>query len=199
MKRQFLVFDTETTGLPKNWGAPATDVNNWPRIIQLGFILFDEDGNDLIKFNELIKPDGWVMPTDKFWIENGFTHQENMEKGIPIALALRALQDALKQAHYKVAHNIRFDNNIVLAEMYRLGMTHQLFQFKKGICTMTRSTKLCNIPKSHGGGNKWPKLVELHKYLFNEDFDGAHDAFADVSATKRCLLELIKRRHINVA
>ncbi len=31
----YLFFDTETTGLPRNWHAPASDLANWPRLIQL--------------------------------------------------------------------------------------------------------------------------------------------------------------------
>lgn len=195
--KKFLVFDTETDGLPKNQGAPFSDVNNWPRIIQLGFILIQEDGEILYKYSQLIKPDGWVIPKEKFWIDNGFSTEINEKHGIPISEALRELQDNLKQCDYKVAHNLRFDNNIVLAEMLRVGMTHQLMQFKKGICTMTRTTKLVQV-KSHAGGTKWPKLIELHQHLFDCEFDGAHDALADVEATARCLVELLKRKHIVV-
>jgi len=196
--KKFVLFDTETTGLPKNWKASFLDVNNWPRMTQLAFILFDEDGNDIMKFNELIYPDGWVMPTDKFWTDNGFSQKENIDLGVLIYDALRNFQEALKIADYKVAHNIKFDNNIVLSEMVRSGITHQLFQYKKGICTMNRTTKLCNIKQANGNGIKWPKLMELHNYLFGEDFDGAHDAFADVYASKKCFIELIKRKHIIV-
>jgi hypothetical protein len=28
--------------------------------------------------------------------------------------------------------------------------------------------------------------VELHKFLFEEEFDGAHDALNDIRATRRC-------------
>jgi DNA polymerase-3 subunit epsilon len=43
----YLFFDTETTGLPKNWKAPVTDLENWPRMIQIAWILCDEAGNKL--------------------------------------------------------------------------------------------------------------------------------------------------------
>jgi len=34
----YLFFDTETTGLPKNWKAPIEDLNNWPRLVQLAWL-----------------------------------------------------------------------------------------------------------------------------------------------------------------
>jgi len=43
---------------------------------------------------------------------------------------------------------------------------------------------------------KWPKLIELHEKLFNEPFANAHDAMADISATRRCFFELINKEII---
>ena len=40
----FLIFDTETTGLPKRWDAPISDTNNWPRIVQLAWQLHEDNG-----------------------------------------------------------------------------------------------------------------------------------------------------------
>ena len=41
----FLIFDTETTGLPRNWNAPLSDAENWPRCIQIAWQLHDESCN----------------------------------------------------------------------------------------------------------------------------------------------------------
>lgn len=191
--RNFLFFDTETTGLPKQYKAPMEDVNNWPRIIQLAFLVANENGEELYRYKELIKPDGWEIPKEKFWIDNGYSTEENIEKGVPIFESLRLFQAALKRSQIKVAHNIAFDNPIVGAEMIRAGVTHELFKYKRGICTMSTSTQYCQLPKPNGGwGYKWPKLEELHQKLFNCGFDGAHDAMADVTATKDCFFELVK-------
>ena len=182
---KFIIFDTETTGLPKNWNAPADQVDNWPRIIQLAYGIFDHEGHCLKQVNNLIKPDGWEIPKEKFWIDNGFTTETNAEKGIPISDALAEfLSDAL-QCNFRVAHNISFDAKIIRSELIRGGNNIELKSEK--ICTMKSST-------SHVGlaGNKWPKLIELHYHLFEEDFEGAHDAHADVMACARCLFELIR-------
>ena len=44
----YLFFDTETTGLPKNWKAPITDLENWPRLVQLAWLVYDNIGNKII-------------------------------------------------------------------------------------------------------------------------------------------------------
>ena len=40
----FLIFDTETTGLPKKWNSPLTDFDNWPRAVQIAWQIHAEDG-----------------------------------------------------------------------------------------------------------------------------------------------------------
>lgn len=194
----YLFFDTETTGLPKKWGAPATDVDNWPRIIQLAFILTDENGGVIEEYCELIKPDGWEIPNEKFWIDNGYSTEGNDANGRTIHSALRRFQEALKRSKLKIAHNVKFDNPIVEAEMIRAGVETALHKYKPGFCTMMNTTNIVGIKKSHAGGNKWPKLTELHEFLFEVGFDGAHDALEDVRATARCFFELQKRGAIKI-
>ena len=58
----YLFFDTETTGVPKNYKAPITDLDNWPRLVQLGWILCDEQGSELQTGNDIIKPNGFIIP-----------------------------------------------------------------------------------------------------------------------------------------
>ena len=60
----YLIFDTETTGLPKNWNAPITDSDNWPRAIQIAWQLHDSMGKVLEHQDYLIKPDGFDIPYD---------------------------------------------------------------------------------------------------------------------------------------
>ncbi|TNB23458.1 hypothetical protein EME97_28790, partial [Klebsiella pneumoniae] len=49
----YLVFDTETTGLPKNFNAPLSDSDNWPRMVQIAWQLHDDDGT-LLAFADFI-------------------------------------------------------------------------------------------------------------------------------------------------
>ena len=50
----YLIFDTETTGLPKSWNAPITDTDNWPRCIQIAWQLHDNMGN-IVEHNKNTK------------------------------------------------------------------------------------------------------------------------------------------------
>lgn len=188
-ERLVLAFDTETTGLPKNYKAKVTDVDNWPRVIQLAFILYGTDRQPILEYSRLIKPDGWVMPTGGFWEEHGYAHEQNMEEGVPIRDALCAFLSAYDGVKHLVAHNLSYDHPVLGAEMVRAGLKTKYRANK--ICTKEASTAWCNIPGRYGRP-KWPTLTELHTKLFGEGFDGAHDALADVQALGRCLFGLEK-------
>jgi DNA polymerase-3 subunit alpha len=58
----FLIFDTETTGLPKNYKAPVSDSDNWPRMVQLAWQLHDVDGKLITAKNFIVKPNGFDIP-----------------------------------------------------------------------------------------------------------------------------------------
>lgn len=184
-----LFFDTETTGLPKDWKAPMSKVDNWPRVIQLAWLLVDEYSKEQNRGKYLIKPDGWLIPTGKFWIDNGFSQAESMASGVPLDFVFPLFQTALSNADCIVSHNMAFDYNVLGAEMIRAGVTGKKVE---RICTKEVGTDFCKMPAMYGG-YKWPKLIELHKKLFNRGFDGAHDALADVIACKDCFFELVKR------
>ena len=58
----YLIFDTETTGLPKNWRAPISDTENWPRCVQLAWQVHDEIGNLIESKSYIIKQDNFDIP-----------------------------------------------------------------------------------------------------------------------------------------
>jgi DNA polymerase III subunit epsilon len=202
MTDHVLFFDTETTGVPKNYKAPVTDIENWPRVIQLAWLVADLEGN-VIKVREaLIKPNGWEIPKEDFWIRHGFDTDLSLRVGEELVQVLQEFVDDLQGCGWMVAHNLAFDHPIVGAEMLRLGKKSERKASK--ICTMEATVDLCKIPfagqrawlsKQKGSGKqyKWPKLQELHLFLFGKDFDGAHQAGGDVAALKACFFELLKR------
>lgn len=185
----YFFFDTETNGLPKNWGASAEDVDNWPRVTQLCFAVFDKDGQLKHSFNSYIIPDGWTIPNEKFFIDNGMTDERCREQGIPIADAMEQFIAHRLENDHTIAHNIAFDGKIMRAEMFRLNRKEE-FTAKK-TCTMKASTNYCALTGPRG--YKWPKLEELHMKLFGCKFEGAHDAMNDVMATAKCFFELKRR------
>lgn len=66
-------------------------------------------------------------------------------------------------------HNISYDEEILSYELERLGRLGEYSPVSK-ICTMKSSTDHCKL-QGRGFSYKPPKLVELHKFLFNEWFE----------------------------
>ncbi len=182
----YLFFDTETTGLPRNWKAPVTDLANWPRLVQLAYVFFDAEWNEISNVNSIIKPAGFTIPAEAARI-HGISTERAEKEGSDLKAVLGGFQDAVSRADYLIAHNISFDEKIVGAEFLRSQMPDTL-PAKTRICTMQSSTNFCAIPGPYG--YKWPKLAELYSRLFQTGFEGEHDAAADVKATIRCFREL---------
>ncbi len=79
----YIIFDTETTGLPRDWNAPITDTDNWPRVIQIAWQLHDDMGNLVEHQDFLIKPEGFDIPYDAEQI-HGISTELAMEQGEPL-------------------------------------------------------------------------------------------------------------------
>ena len=190
----FLVFDTETTGLPIRYDARISDVDNWPRVIQLAWAFYGSNRKLIESRVDLIKPDGWVIPTERFWIENGFSQSQSESDGIPIKDALSGFLDKVEQTQYLVAHNMSYDHPVLGAECVRAKI--QSRHKPERICTKDISTDFCKMPGKYG--YKWPTLSELHLKLFDVDFEGAHDALLDVKACAKCLFELERKKVVQL-
>lgn len=184
-----LFFDTETTGVPKNYKAPVTDLNNWPRLVQIAWILTDEIGNELKSIEYLIKPIGFSIPIEASNI-HGITDGYAKQNGHDLKLVLEEIILDISKSNTVIAHNIKFDEKIIGAELLRLGLANELANKQKK-CTMELSTNFCKISGPYG--YKWPRLDELHKLLFQKNFSNAHTALADVEACARCYFELKNR------
>jgi DNA polymerase-3 subunit alpha len=192
----FLIFDTETTGLPKNYKAPVTDSDNWPRMVQVAWQLHDNAGKLIQAKNYIVKPDGFDIPIGVSKI-HGITTERAERDGHDLQFVLEELQKDLKITNYNIGHNIDFDIHIVGAEFFRVyNKVNEEFAALKKIDTMKESVNFCALPGGRGGGFKFPSLTDLHKKLFNRDFGDAHDAAYDVDATARCFFGLVKQRVI---
>ena len=189
----YLIFDCETTGLPRNWKAPISDLANWPRVIQLAWSLFDMADQPLESMTHLVQPDGFTIPGDVQRI-HGITTERALAEGIKLPTVLEKFSAAVERSEIIIAHNVRFDESVISAEYLRLRLTPP-FADKKRICTMVQSTELCHIQGPYG--YKWPTLSQLHRELFQSGYEEAHDAGADVAACAKCFFELKRRRVIS--
>jgi len=189
----YLIFDTETTGLPKRWDAPITDTDNWPRCIQIAWQLHDAMGNCIDHQDYLVKPDGFNIPYDAEKI-HGISTELAAEQGISLAEVLEKFNAVLEKTKFVVGQNVGFDLNIMGAEFVREDVANQLQELPVLDTCTEHTASLCQIPGGRGGKFKLPTLTELHQFLFNQPFAEAHNATADVEATTRCFLELVRRK-----
>uniref|UniRef100_UPI00404AB329 DNA polymerase III subunit alpha n=1 Tax=Flavobacterium sp. TaxID=239 RepID=UPI00404AB329 len=189
----YLIFDTETTGLPKRYDAPITDTENWPRCVQIAWQLHDEMGKLIEQQDFLVQPDGFNIPYESETI-HGISTELAQEQGISIQNVLEKFNTVLAKAKFIVGQNVNFDLNIMGCEFFRYQIENKLAQLPVlDTCTET-TAELLQLPGGRGGKFKLPTLTELHQYLFGSPFSEAHNATADVEATTRCFLELIKRK-----
>ncbi|WP_018127026.1 DNA polymerase III subunit alpha [Balneola vulgaris] len=190
----YLIFDTETTGLPQDFSAPITDLENWPRLVQLAWQLHDHTGKLISSGNYIVKPEGFTIPFNSEQIHGISTKRAN-EEGIDLVEVLHAFRKDMDRAFFLIGHNVSFDEKVMGAEYLRKKIPSAIMD-KPKIDTKDEGTEYCKIEGSRG--YKWPTLMELHRALFNRGFDDAHDAAADVEATSRAFLEMVRLGVIKV-
>ena len=193
-QKTILFFDTETNGLPANYKLGVTATDNWPRLIQLGWIITDESGNILKRKSQLSYPQSFTIDADVTRL-TGITTADAQRNGIALSDVLSEFMADVKSASLLVGHNVDFDMHIMGCELYRMGMNYRVLIDKPSVCTMVRSTDFCAIPSTsrYYSGYKFPSLTELYTKLFGHAFSGAHDALSDITATKDCYFELLRR------
>jgi DNA polymerase III epsilon subunit-like protein len=190
----YLVVDCETCGLPRNWRAPISDLQNWPRAVQIAWALYDGQHRQTASANRIIRPEGFTIPADAARI-HGITTERALAEGFPAQNVVYELSIAAQSAKHFIAHNAKFDGAVIAAEFLRLGWQPP-FTPATMICTMEGSTDYCRLPGPYG--NKWPKLEELYSLLFGVPPEGAHDAGYDAAACACCFFELKNRGVIRV-
>lgn len=181
-------FDTETTG-KADFNAPCQAAHQ-PHIVQLAAILFEDDGKELQSINLIIRPDGWTIPDEAARI-HGITTELASRVGVSLKAALNTFEWLCKDAQQHVAHNYDFDSFVLQSEFLRSFDDALPFSGERMFCTMKAMTDICALPGMYG--NKWPKLIEAYRHCFGKDFDGAHNALADVRACSEIYFWLKKR------
>jgi len=185
----YLFIDTETTGIPQNWKAPISDLDNWPRLVQIAWLLFDKEKNLIDEKNYIIRPEEFSIPFNAIQIHN-ITTEIALAMGNDLSRVLKELSSTIDKSEFIIAHNLNFDEKIIGAEFLRKKIDNNLSK-KKRICTMEETTNFCALPGNYG--YKWPKLSELHFKLFRTSYNEIHNASADIKATAKCFWALYDR------
>jgi DNA polymerase III alpha subunit (gram-positive type) len=183
----YAFFDVETDGLPKDYNAPATNIDNWPHIVQLAWAIYDENAYLVNSASYIITQGGRELSENVIKI-HGITDNMINIYGDSAYNVIRAFDKFCLDISVErlIAHNIKFDLRVVEAERLRLKLP--IMASKKLTCTMHESTNYCNLPAKWG--YKWPKLQELHTKLFDHGFEDSHNAMIDVFATAKCFFAL---------
>jgi DNA polymerase III epsilon subunit-like protein len=202
-----LIFDTETSDKAKDFKKQAEEDHfNYPYLLQLGAVLFDLKKvndevitEDIFTYNTLVKPyrehlQGNVTISEGAFQVHGLDISQCHLAGKDLIEVLITFQGMVQMADVIIAHNINFDRNVIVSEYLREGLKLLIRKTSLKLCTMQSTTDLLAIPNKWGSF-KWPNLQELHTYLFNKGFEDAHDAMADVEATKKCFIELVGREY----
>ena len=193
----FLIFDTETCGLPRSRNVdPTEDFDNWPRMVQLAWQLHDQTGALLHCDSLTVKPVDFEIPLSATKI-HGIAHEDALAQGIPIADVLKSFVEQLKKADFMVGHNLEFDLNILKAEFLR-GQLEIKPLDRPAIDTMKDTLDQKQPPGKGTGKPKFKKLEELYEDLFGEPTVRAHDAGGDVHSTARAFFESVKRGLLDV-
>jgi DNA polymerase III epsilon subunit-like protein len=199
-----LVFDTETTGLPKKRRASLKDNENWPYIVQMSWLTCNMETGEICAIKDYIVrlDDHLSIPIEASNI-HGITNEIMREKGISIKEVLEDFWRDLQKSQYIVAHNLNFDKTITRVEMYRNGFLNMYKRTKCiEVCTMTDGAMICNISRL----NSWtkrletkpPKLIELYKKLFNSTPQNLHNSLIDVFVCFRCFYKMLYDKDIFV-
>lgn len=187
---RILFFDTETTGLPKDPDADASEDDNWPRLVSLSWIVARPDKTIISQEHHVIKPDGFTIPKKASKV-HGITTEKALAEGEDLTKVLNLFLDDFFKCGLAVGHNITFDQKVVGSELLRIGKNN----YMPGLpcCdTMRSSVWYCRIPRKDGR-YKMPSLWELYWKLFREGFTGAHDSLSDTKATMECFFELVRQ------
>ena len=213
-----LVFDTETTGLPKTKFIELDSLGLWPHVVQFSYIIYDTEQNHIVEIKDyIVKIPKGVLISEESTNIHGITNEICEQRGFQIEDILNEFFYYLQNVDTLVGHNISFDINMLRVELLRIIhvnpsnycksvlSTHKnnmlyLNNLKNIRCTLKESIELCNLKATSKMGRpyiKYPKLSELHEKLFNVSPNNLHNSLHDILLTLRCYIKMNMDRDIN--
>jgi len=188
-----LVFDTETSGLPKERNPSIYDTDKWPHVMQVSYIIYNTETGEIDeKYDAYIKLNTWVIVDPVSEGIHGITREIMDTKGVPIQEALVRVRDALGKVDICVGHNVSFDKRFMIVEGIRNSIR---MNFPADYCTMKNGKEICKIDFTFSNGEKgfkFPKLMELYEHLFPgiPAPQNLHNSFADTIITLKCYCKM---------
>ena len=206
---RILVFDTETTGLPKSKIISPDTLNLWPHIVQFSYIIYDTDIMNIVEmFDYIIKMDDNIIIPPETIAFHSITNEISKTQGVCIEGILEEFYKYLQTVDAIVGHNISFDIDMVKIELLRCiylknitkneiklfkKSLHFITNYKNIFCTMKENIDFCSISTLDKKGQpylKFPKLIELHKKIFGTEPNNLHNSLNDIIVTLRCFIKI---------
>ena len=193
MHNYFLFIDTETSGLPKNWRAPYSKENNWPHILQMAWIIFDQHFVEIKRANHYIENSGFIIDKSAQKIHH-ITNDFLKLHGEPIQPIMQSFCADMKKFNpLVIGHFVELDFHMVNVELNRLGI-ESIFSLSTFYCTMkTSADYVTNTVISH------LKLDKFYTILFNEEPDETHNALIDALNTSKIFFHLLRDQKISIS
>ena len=195
-----LFYDTETTGLPL-WHDPSDDPRQ-PHIASLAAQLCRDDGQKVGSIDLIVRPDGWEITWETVQI-HGISQEMALSCGVDEETVLTVFRRFSALADARVAFNDPFDARIIRIAAKRYGVldwADETWKDMKRHCVMQMAKPIMNMAPTDAmmatgrKTSKNPKLEEAYWHFFGEKHDKAHDAAADVMATKQIYFEILRRQ-----
>ena len=200
-----MILDLETTGLPIRKGFNNyyhySNLNKYDtsRIVQISWGIYKQDGEKILLRDFVIKPSGFNIPEQSTKI-HGIPHNYAKKYGIELLKVIEYLEKDINKINVIIAHNLNFDINILLSELYRFknfNLTNKIKNTKK-ICTAqtTKGILQIKIIINYEYIYKLPNLVELYYWCFGKELTGAHNSKKDVTNLSKIYFYLKKEKNI---
>ena len=193
-----LFLDLETIGLPiRNANYKDLKAYNNARVVQIAIALYDDKGICVSSHSSIIKPNGFLIANSDI---HGIAHDTAIKDGVDFKDIIPIIKTYISNACLLIAHNINFDKPILLNELYRC-KEYDLIQKIESLhtfCTCIETTNILKLKNKYGSGYKYPKLSELHQFLFRTIPINMHNAKYDVEITARCFYELIAKGYFEL-
>lgn len=153
--------------------------------MQIAMLLL-EDGKEVGCFYSNIFPMNWPVPHSAATAAHGITTEKCRDTGVSMKAALAVFDQMVNVADVIVAHNLKFDAQMLDIEMGLLADSIKYDwaapSFK---CSMELLTPIMGLTRKNGAA-KWPNLTEALAYCCaGEAITNAHDALGDVRATAK--------------
>ena len=194
MGNKILFIDIKTTGLPKNWNSSYEDIDNWPRLVQLSYMLYF--GEKLYcKESFVIKPDNYEITIESTKI-HGVTNRFAEENGVDIEIVLEKLLKIVDISDFVVANNFDFSKKVIESEVCRIDFHSLIFDFKESFCLMKDTKKVLSEIYEYNG--TWPNLKKLHEIIFNRKIMENDNSENHINIIKDCYMELTRYMSIGI-